>query len=76
MKVSTDQPGIQFYSGNFLKGQKGKGGKVYNHRSALCLETQVFPDAVNKAGREGWPNVVLNPDQKYRHVVVYAFSAE
>lgn len=73
MSVLTDQPGIQFYSGNFLKGQQGKGGKMYQHRSAICLETQHYPDSINKPY---FPSVVLKPDETYSHVCVYAFSAE
>lgn len=73
LTVYTDQPGIQVYSGNFLKGQKGKGGKVYNHRSALCLETQHFPDSVNQPE---FPSTVLKPGQTYKHTCVYAFSAD
>lgn len=73
LTVYTDQPGLQVYSGNFLKGQKGKGGKVYAHRSALCLETQHFPDAVNQPG---FPSIVLKPGQTYKHTCIYAFGAE
>jgi aldose 1-epimerase len=73
LNVLTDQPGIQFYSGNFLKGQTGKGGKVYPHRSALCLETQHFPDSVH---HDNFPSILLDPDERYRHVCVYAFAAE
>lgn len=74
LTVLTDQPGVQFYGGNFLKGQKGKEGKIYAHRSACCLETQVFPDSPNKQGKEGWPSCVLRPGEKYSHTCVYAFS--
>jgi aldose 1-epimerase len=73
MTVFTDQPGVQFYSGNFLKGQKGKGGKTYAHRSALCLETQHFPDSVN---HPEFPSIILKPGQTYMHTTVFAFSAE
>ena len=73
LTVSTTEPGIQFYSGNFLKGQKGKGGKTYAHRSACCLETQHYPDSINKPD---WKSVVLKPGDTYRHTCVYAFSAE
>jgi aldose 1-epimerase len=71
MTVYTDQPGVQLYTGNFLKGQTGKGGKVYKQRSALCLETQHFPDSVN---RPNFPSVILRPGQTYRRTCVYAFS--
>ena len=73
LTVLTDQPGIQFYSGNFLNGQAGKGGKDYPHRSALCLETQHFPDSVN---HDNFPSILLDPDETYRHTCVYALSVE
>ena len=73
MTVSTTEPGVQFYSGNFLFGQKGKGGKVYNHRAALCLETQHYPDSVN---HPNFPSTILQPGETYTHTCVYAFSNE
>jgi aldose 1-epimerase len=73
MRVMTTEPGIQFYSGNFLKGQKGKGGKVYTHRSALCLETQHYPDSVN---HENFPTTILKPGEKYESKTTYAFEIE
>jgi aldose 1-epimerase len=76
LTVSTDQPGVQFYGGNFLKNQKGKGGKIYPHRSACCLETQVFPDSPNKQDVENWTNCVLKPDEEYKHACVYAFGVK
>jgi aldose 1-epimerase len=69
----TDQPGIQVYSGNFLKGQTGKGGMTYPQRSAICLETQHFPDAVN---RPNFPSIILKPGQTYKQTCIYAFSTE
>ncbi|HYO25196.1 MAG TPA: aldose epimerase family protein [Lacipirellulaceae bacterium] len=74
LTVYTDQPGIQFYGGNFLNGGKGKDGKTYAHRSACCLETQVFPDSPNKQGLAGWTDCVLKPGETYKHVCVYAFG--
>ncbi len=72
MEISTTEPGIQFYSGNFLDGSiKGKG-TVYNKHSAFCLETQHFPDAPNKPG---FPSIVLRPGEKYTHLTVHKFSA-
>jgi len=71
MRVVTDQPGLQLYSGNFLDGIKGKQGVVYLRRTALCLETQNFPDAPN---HPGFPSAVLRPGQRYRHTTVYEFS--
>lgn len=73
MTVQTTEPAVQVYSGNFLKGQKGKGGKVYKQRSALCLETQHYPDSIN---HPEFPSIILKPGETYRHSVVYAFSAE
>ncbi|MCI0683980.1 MAG: galactose mutarotase [Gemmataceae bacterium] len=73
MTVLTTQPGIQVYTGNFLKGQKGKGGKTFPKQSAVCLETQHFPDAMN---HKGFPEVILRPGQTYRHACIYAFSTE
>ncbi|QKK08569.1 MAG: galactose mutarotase [Planctomycetota bacterium] len=76
MEVWSDQPGIQFYSGNFLDGTPGKRGASYPIHSGLCLETQVFPDAINRQGEPGWPNTVLRPGQIYRHKMVHRFSVE
>lgn len=73
MHVMTTEPGIQFYSGNFLKGQKGKGGKTYAHRSALCLETQHYPDSVN---HENFPTTILKPGEKYESTTTYTFEIE
>ena len=72
----TDQPGIQFYGGNFRTGNKGKGGKPYAYRSACALETQVFPDSPNKQGVEGWTDCVLRPGDEYTHTCIYAFGVE
>jgi len=73
MKVTTTEPGIQFYSGNFLKGQTGKGGTVYAHRSALCLETQHYPDSVN---HPDFPTTILKPGAKFESKTVYSFEIE
>jgi aldose 1-epimerase len=73
LKVLTDQPGIQFYTGNFLDGSvKGKGGKAYELRSALCLETQHFPDSPN---HPAFPTTELKPGERYHTVTVYSLSA-
>jgi aldose 1-epimerase len=73
MEVSTEEPGLQFYTGNFLDGTiKGKGGKVYGHRAAFCMETQHFPDSPNKPS---FPTTELKPGQTYHTVTVYRFSA-
>ena len=74
MEVYTDQPGIQFYTGNFLNGSvKGKGGKAANLRTALCLETQHFPDSPNKPS---FPSVVLKPGARYDTTTEFRFSAK
>ena len=73
MTVETDQPGVQLYTGNGLRGQTGKRGKTYPRRSALCLETQHFPNSPNQPQ---FPSTVLRPEETYRHVCVYSFSAE
>ncbi|MGB2869716.1 MAG: aldose epimerase family protein [Bacteroidota bacterium] len=74
MAVSTDQPGLQFYSGNFLDGTTiGKHGTAYQHRTGLCLETQCYPDSPNKPQ---FPSVVLKPGEEYRQTTVYAFSTK
>ncbi len=73
LQVLTDQPGIQFYTGNFLDGTvKGKGGVSYGRRSALCLETQHFPDSPN---HPDFPTTELKPKQKYHTTTVFKFSA-
>ena len=72
MDVLTDQPGIQFYTGNFLNGQEiGKSGKPYEHRSAFCLEVQHYPDSPNIPQ---FPTTTLNPGQTYHHECIYRFS--
>jgi aldose 1-epimerase len=74
LEVLTSEPGVQFYSGNFLDGAvRGKGGKVYGRRSALCLETQHFPDSPN---HPTFPTTELKPGQKYHSTTIYKFSAE
>lgn len=73
LEIETTEPAIQFYSGNFLHGQKGKGGKAYAHRSACCLETQHFPDSVNHAN---FPSTILEPGQAFRSTTVLTFRAE
>lgn len=72
MEVYTDQPGVQLYTGNFLDGTiTGKGGKVYNQRYGLCLETQHYPDSPNKPN---FPNVVLKPGQRFVTTTIFRFS--
>ena len=78
MEIHTDQPGIQFYTGNYLPGDitVGQGGKPYPFRSGLCLETQVFPDSPNHQGEEGWKSCVLRPGETYVHVTVHKFRTD
>ena len=73
MKIFTTEPGLQFYSGNFMNASepKGKGGKSYPYRSALCLETQHFPDSPN---HPHYPSTTLSPGQKYTSKSEYRFS--
>ena len=71
--VATTEPGLQFYTGNFLDGTiKGKGGHVYGLRSALCLETQHFPDSPN---HPSFPSTILQPGKSYDSRTVFTFSA-
>jgi aldose 1-epimerase len=72
LRILTTQPGVQFYSGNFLDGKiRGKGGKVYGKHFGLCLETQHFPDSPNQPA---FPNTILRPGEKYSEETVYQFS--
>jgi aldose 1-epimerase len=72
MEILTDQPGVQFYSGNFLDGTgTGKGGVVYQKHYGFCLETQHFPDSPNKPN---FPSVVLKPGETYKHIMIHKFS--
>jgi len=72
MEIFTDQPGVQFYSGNFLDGTvTGKGGVVYKKHYGFCLETQHFPDSPNKPD---FPSVVLKPGETYKHIMIHKFS--
>lgn len=70
MEVYTDLPGIQFYAGNFIEEQTGKGAATYNKRYGLCLETQFFPDAIN---HENFPSCVFGGEKEYDSVTVYRF---
>jgi aldose 1-epimerase len=74
LEVRTTEPGVQFYSGNFLDGTlTGKGGTVYAHRSGLCLETQHFPDSPNHAN---FPSTILKPGAVYRSRTEWKFGVE
>jgi aldose 1-epimerase len=74
MEVLTTEPGLQFYTGNFLDGtNKGKGGVVYRKHQALCLEAQHFPDSVH---HPNFPSIILEPGQTYTQTTIYKFSAD
>jgi aldose 1-epimerase len=73
LEVFTTEPGIQFYSGNFLDGSVHGIGGTYGLRSALCLETQHFPDSPNHSN---FPSTVLHPGQRFHSTTIYRFSAE
>lgn len=74
MEVWSTEPGLQFYSGNFLDGTIiGKGGQVYKHRYGFCMEPQHYPDSPNKLM---FPSVELKPGQTYQNTIVYRFSAQ
>jgi aldose 1-epimerase len=73
MEVLTDAPGIQFYSGNLIKDITGAGGRAFGRRSGLCLETQLFPDAVN---RPYFRSPFLYPGVTYRTVTIHRFGVE
>ncbi|KAL1491925.1 hypothetical protein ABEB36_012444 [Hypothenemus hampei] len=75
LEIYSDQPGVQFYTGNFMpqdKSSQGKGATYCKH-GAFCLETQIYPDAINHAN---FPNVLLRPGEEYRHVAIYKFLVE
>jgi aldose 1-epimerase len=72
LDVSTTEPGVQFYTGNFLDGTiTGKGGVAYLQRYGFCLETQHFPDSPNKPD---FPSTILRPGDEYRSRTIFAFS--
>lgn len=72
LEVFTNEPGVQFYTGNFLDGTvTGKKNKIYNQRHGLCLETQKYPDTPNKPQ---WPSAMLRPGETYNSTCIYKFS--
>lgn len=73
MKAYTNLPGVQFYAGNFIDTQKGKGGVTYTKRNGLCLETQYYPDTVH---RDNFPSCIFGAGADYDSVTVYQFDAE
>ena len=72
LECRTTQPGIQFYTANFLEGDAGKGGARYGFRSAYCLETQIWPDAIHHSN---FPSVVLRGGENYHHTTTYRVTA-
>jgi aldose 1-epimerase len=74
MDIATTEPGIQFYSGNFLAGTiTGKGGQVYKYRAGFCLETQHYPDSPN---HPNFPSTILQPGQTYASKTVFTFGVQ
>ena len=72
MRIYTDQPGLQFYGGNFMKGENTlKNGVKDDYRTAIALETQHFPDAVNQPT---FPSIILDPGKVYKTTSEYLFS--
>ncbi len=72
LEAYTTEPGVQFYSGNFLDGSlTGKGGQVYAQRSGFCLETQHFPDSPNQPQ---FPSTLLRPGETYHQTTIYRFG--
>ena len=70
LETYTTEPGVQFYSGNYLDGFTGKEGKVYPRRCGFCLETQHYPDSPN---HPEFPSTVLRPGEKYQSTTIYKF---
>lgn len=73
LELSTNAPGVQFYTGNYIDAVKGKGGFVYQAHAALCLETQGFPDAVN---HHNFPSTIVTPKKPYNHIMLFKFSTK
>ncbi len=73
MKIETTEPGVQFYSGNWLDGTTSCNGYVYEQHTAFCLETQHYPDSPNQPQ---FPNTILKPGDTYRHTTVHTFGVE
>lgn len=73
METCTTEPGVQFYSANWLGGLKGKGGVAYENQTAFCLECQHYPDSPNQPD---FPTVILNPEDTYTQITVYKFSVK
>ena len=76
MEIRTTEPGVQFYTGNFLDGLNGKSGAIYKKQHGFCLETQHYPDSINNEGKDGWPTIILRPGQTYRHTMIHRFTTD
>ena len=73
LEVFTEEPGVQFYSGNFLDGSLTGKGKTYAHRSGFCLEPQHFPDSPNQPD---FPSTILRPGEEYSSRTLFKFLTE
>ena len=71
LTVLSDLPGVQFYAGNFIGGEKGKEGMIYGKRSGFCLETQYFPDSVH---HDNFPSVIFGPERPFRSTTIFKFG--
>ncbi|KAL4336069.1 hypothetical protein GQ457_07G002480 [Hibiscus cannabinus] len=71
MKLTSNQPGVQFYTGNLIKDVKGKGGVVYKAHAGLCLMTQGFPDALH---HPNFPSIIISPEKPYKHKMLFKFT--
>ena len=77
LRTFTDQPGVQFYSGNFLVGDLiGTSGDAYRQGAGFTLETQHYPDAPNHIGQKNWPSVVVGPGKTFTSRTAFAFSVD
>jgi len=73
MRIVTTKPGVQLYTGNYLNGIQGANGAIYDKHHGLCLETQYFPDSVNKSQ---FPSTILHPGDTYHHITIHKFLVE
>ncbi|KAK7394518.1 hypothetical protein VNO78_15047 [Psophocarpus tetragonolobus] len=73
LQLYTNAPGLQFYTGNYVKDQKGKDGYVYQSHAGLCLESQAFPDSVN---HPNFPSTIVTPEKPYKHYMLFKFSTK
>jgi aldose 1-epimerase len=73
MRVATDRPGVQFYSGNFLEAEPGKAGQTYHYREGFCLETQYFPNAINEPN---FPSPLIEANEQVDTITSYRFTTE